>query len=406
MTATMPSPLRIRARALIALAVATVVAVTATTAAEAATPLPAAAPKTAVTGAFSSPDVLTGEIAWLRGNVKVNGKLVDYKKLTVERRLGGSGSWTAFATTATTKGGTYAYGFYPYVKYQYRLRVTGTSAVTGALSVTLKTGGRTLEEREATVAWRLGAVKSSIRDIAQGDLPSGADSGRYRLYERGTLVEVVTDSVPHTWFVFDRTATKYGQLDRWEGRLGVPLRDARCGLMEGGCLQRFAGGALYQNGASMSPGVYAAYGTSVETELLAVGYSQVGYEEPSWRVNKYTKWLGSKPAWCMTWVAWVSTAAGYSSYVPKSGSYESYLKTLKASGRLHYSGVPPTGAIVLFDWGSGTPSHTAYVTSRSGSYIYTLEGNTTDGTGDPQRGVYHRKRALSYVWAWYWPSDI
>lgn len=407
MTATMPTPPRKQRRRAIAIIAAAAVAWLAIEPAAGAAPsLPAATTTKTVTSYFSTPDVLTGEMAWLRGQVRYNGALKGGVKVTIERKADGSSSWKAMATIKTFSMGSYAYGFQPGVKYQYRARITGTSTVSKADSVAWKSGGRTLEEREAVLKWRLGSAATSTANISSSSLPSSADSGRVRTYQNGTLIEVVTNGVPKTWLVFDRTRTKYNQLGAWNGRLGVPQRDARCGLLEGGCLQRFDAGALYQNTSSMSRGVYVAYGSTVEVEMLAVGYSQVGYEEPSWRVNKYTAWLGSRPAWCMTWVAWVATASGHSNYVPKSSSYASYLKTLKASGRLHYSGTPPTGAIVLFDWGSGTPSHTAYVTSRSGSYIYTLEGNTTDGSGDPQRGVYHRKRALSYVWAWYIPSDV
>ena len=392
-----------RSTRLAAIVAAVIIAWLAVEPAANAAPLPTATSRS-VKAYFSTPDVLTGEMGWLRGQVRVNGKLTAKVKVTIERRTPGS-SWKAIGSTATGSVGSFMYGFYPGVKYEYRARITGTSTVSSAQSVAWKSGGRTLEEREAVTKWRLGAAKTSIHAIEGSDLPSSADSGRYRVYEKATLVEVVTGGVPKTWLVESRTFTKYTQLGKWTGKLGVPLRDARCGLLEGGCVQRFHGGALYQNTAKMSPGVYVAYGSRVETELLAVGYSQVGYEEPSWRVNKYTAWLGSRPAWCMTWVAWVATASGNGGMVPKSSSYANYVKALKASGRLHYSGVPPTGAAVLYDWGTGTPSHTGLVTSRSGNYLYTLEGNTTDGSGDPQRGVYHRKRALSHVWAWYMPSE-
>jgi hypothetical protein len=285
------------------------------------------------------------------------------------------------------------------------VRVNGKSAYSAPFTIKGSAADRSLDFREAQLHATLGSARAGVVNVASGDLPSGVSSARYRKYKNGTLVEVTRSGSTRTWLVYERIGAKYSELDGVTGRLGLPMRDPKCGLLEKGCVQRFTGGSVYINGASMSRGTYVAYGKTVESELLAAAISQRGYEEPSWRVNKYTKWLGSKPAWCMTFVAWVAAASGNASMVPKTGSYASYLSVLKKSGRLHYNTHPPAGAIVLFDWGSGTPSHTGFVTSVSGGYAWTMEGNTSDGTSDPQRGVYKRHRALSYVWAWYWPSD-
>ena len=247
---------------------------------------------------------------------------------------------------------------------------------------------RTLEDRAQDLSWLLGSPKAGVGTISGSDLPSGVSSARYRDYNRGTLVEVTADGSTRTWLVWDRIGTHYTKSGRWKGQLGLPLRDHKCGLLEGGCVQRFRGGSLYQNTSAMSKGVYVAYGTVVETEILATARSQTGYEEPSWRKNKYNAWVQGNAAWCSVFVSWAGAASGNATTIPKKKSYAAFVSTMVASGRLHYSGTPPVGAVVLFDWGSGTPTHSGLVRGHAKDRIATVEGNTTDGSGDPQRGVY------------------
>lgn len=65
------------------------------------------------------------------------------------------------------------------------------------------------------------------------------------------------------------------------------------------------------------------------------------------------------------------------------------------------------GDIVLFDWGGdGAPDHVGIVEKNCGSYIQTIEGNTSSGSSGSQSnggGVYRRTRAWSTVYAVYRP---
>jgi len=359
----------------------------------------------AISSKASAASFASGEVVWVKGTAQLKGKALSSAKILLERKKTGSTKWSTFANIKSSSTGAYSFRILPSSSYAYRARVSGASAVSPPLVFTRVTEDRTLEFRAEQLQSALGAAKSSPKAVAAADLPSGVDAARYQEFAKGRLYEVTKAGVVRTWLVYSLIGNKFTSLHAHTGKLGLPLNDPKCSLLENGCVQRFTGGSLYVNSSKMSPDVYVAYGTYPETEMLAAAWSQVGYEEPSWRHNKYTTWLGSNPAWCMTFTAWTAYATGHSTWVPNSPTYTSYVKTLKKSGRLHYSGTPPLGAALLLDWNNGTPVHSALLSSISGKYIYTLEGNTTDGSGDPQRGVYYRKRELSDIWAWYIPSQ-
>lgn len=146
---------------------------------------------------------------------------------------------------------------------------------------------------------------------------------------------------------------------------------------------------------------------SINTAILNMALTQSGYEEPSWRNNKYNSWIGGNNAWCSVFVSWAAAQAGYGHVVPQSKSFAGFVSALEAEGVLRSGNTAPgPGAVVLFDWGNANPSHAGFVVSRSGSTLRTVEGNTTDGSGDPQRGVYERTRSTASVWKWFYPSDL
>lgn len=358
----------------------------------------------AVTADFSGSTYVVGELGFIRGKAYRNGNAWKSVKVTIQRTKPGSNSWSTMGSITTSSStGRYTYKLVPSSAFVYRAVISGyTSAKSGQTSLDGFGGDRTLEGRAATLAGVLGTASGSAASVPDNRLPSGVDDARYRDYSNGTLVEVTRDGTVRTWWVTERINSKYKAANRWNSSLGLPTRDMRCGLMESGCLQRLTGGAIYQNSSSKA---WIAYGSVDEVELIAVARSQAGYVERSWRKNKYNSWIGASNAWCSVFVSWVGAASGNSSMVPKKASYESYLSHLKASGHLNYSGKPPVGSVVLFDWGSGTPSHTGFVRSHSGSYLNTVEGNTSNGKGSSSRGVYERSRHVNYVWAWYWPHE-
>lgn len=361
----------------------------------------------AATMRFSATDFASGEMTWLRGYAYKSGATYAKAKVLIERRPVAGTTWSTLATVSTSSAGYYAYRMVATESYVFRARIVNTWGYSGPVSIAAlsDSADHTLEQRATDLAWLTGAPKAAITAIPGSVLPSGVNSARYRDYARGTLVEVTTGSVTRTWYLYDRINDYFIKTGRWAGKLGLPLRDMKCGLLEGGCVQRFVGGALYQNSSSTSPGVYAAYGPGVEMEIVATAISQAGYEEPAWRKNKFNTWVDGNSAWCSVFVSWSGAASGNPSMIPKHKTYAGYVDDLKNAGRLHYSGVPPVGAAVLYDWGTGTPTHSGLVRGHPGNdRIATIEGNTTDGSGDPQRGVWLRTRRIADVWAWYIPS--
>jgi hypothetical protein len=358
----------------------------------------------AVTASFSSTDYIYGELVWIRGTVYKSGSAYAGRPLTVQRAKIGSSTWTTVGTAKSSSTGGYTFRINPLTTYRYRVMYTGATARSAPVTIEAHSGDRTLEQRASIMSTVTGAASGSIHNVSSGDLPSGVSSARYRVYAKGTLVEVTDSTKTRTWWVFDRIGASYKSTGSWEGKLGLPMRDAKCGLLEGGCVQRFTGGAIYQN--SNKSGAFVAYATVPEAELIATAISQANYKEPSWRHNKFNTWVGASNAWCSVFQSWVGAASGNPTWVPKKTSYASFVSTLKASGKLHYSGTPPVGAIVLYDWQTGNPTHSGLVRGHSGDAIFTVEGNTSDGKGHPDRGVWLRSRKVVDVWAWYIPHEL
>ncbi|WP_084038344.1 CHAP domain-containing protein [Demequina sp. NBRC 110053] len=328
-----------------------------------------------------------------------------------------SGSWSTIARGTSSSSGRVTWKTNPSQSYRYRVVPAipgGLAAASKAITFQRTTGSRTLEARASELSRSMGDPVGGIYSISASILnrhgnPYGATSARYRVYENGTLIEYRVGSKRITVKTDGRIGANYLDTRYWHSSLGLPHYDVRCGLTEGGCVQRFSNGALYANGSSMSRGVYRAYGDTDATEILAAALSQAGYEEPSWRRNKYNTWVGASNAWCAVFVAWAAYASGHSGEIPKTTSFSRYVSTLESRGVLRDPNrqTPGVGAVLIFDWGTGTPYHTGMVLSRSGSTVRTIEGNTVaQGSSDPTRGVYVRYRPMSGVWKWYYPSDL
>ncbi|MGC4175624.1 CHAP domain-containing protein [Demequina sp.] len=370
----------------------------------------------AISAGTRSAQVHSLESAYLGGSAVKDGKGGAYK-VRVEVRLS-DGTWKSVGTVKASSAGNFTVRVRLSADRTFRARILSSSGSTLATSPTfeveLNGGTSTLEERRALMAWRLGAATTAIRAIAADEVAAakytgGAESARIQKFKKGFLVEVTeTGGTKRTWVIEGKQLTGYLDRSAWHGSLGLPERDVKCGLLEGGCVQLFSGGAIYTNTSSMSKGIYVAYGRWPQVETLAAAYSQKYYEEPSWRESKYNEWVGGTHAWCQVFVAWSTYAAGRSGEAPVRTYFPHYVTAVKASPALirdPKASEIRAGDILLFDWGNGTPTHTGFAVKVSGNYVYTFEGNTTDGTADPQRGVYARKRPLSGVWGLYHPGE-
>lgn len=162
------------------------------------------------------------------------------------------------------------------------------------------------------------------------------------------------------------------------GTYGVPIRDAECGLIEGGCVQRFSNGTLYSN-----DGKKKASGTAVrgrQGEVVSAARSQVGYQfryaNSSRQQTKFNKFMGNDRAWCSFLQSWASTASGNVSLIPRSKSFTAFKKDVNRT--MKTGKTPKVGAPVFFNTyaPAGVVTHVGLVVGVSGSSIRIIDGNT------------------------------
>ncbi|WP_062131789.1 CHAP domain-containing protein [Demequina aestuarii] len=373
-----------------------------------------------ISGGISAPRYRYGESLWINGYAAAATRPVKNGLVIIESSTSRNGSYSLLTSIRTDAKGYYYYRLRPTDTRYYRTRLldaNGRVKATSAPFYAGKVGGSMrLEERAIQLRWVIGTPTGPSTDISSNSVnaaqfPGGATAARYREYQAGTLVEITRSSgIIDTFLVSWKHLTEYMDRGAWHGALGLPMRDVRCGLSEQGCVQWFSGGSVYVNNSALSRGRYVALGRTDQTEYTAMALSQVGYEERSWRRNKYNDWMGAVTAWCGTFVQYSLLSGGHGYQQPSlSNNYDTYVSRLRSSGELvnpdrDSSRVKP-GTVVLFDWGTGNPTHSGIVVRKSGSTIWTVEGNTTDGSGDPQRGVYYRQRSMASVWHYYNPED-
>ncbi|MFW2514333.1 S-layer homology domain-containing protein [Demequina sp. SO4-13] len=142
--------------------------------------------------------------------------------------------------------------------------------------------------------------------------------------------------------------------------------------------------------------------------VMSRAYSQVGYRGGN-RTNKYSAWYGTTNPYCMVFVMWTFHHAGFPNHVPHRGLYSDWARVLQRSGVLDENvsrSDLKRGHVALVDWAPRNgPTHTGIVSRVDGDYVWLVEGNTTDGTGDPGRGVFERKRAIADIDSVFDPDD-
>lgn len=115
-------------------------------------------------------------------------------------------------------------------------------------------------------------------------------------------------------------------------------------------------------------------------DIVDVAISQIGYSENGNNNTKYGKWYGMNYApWCQMFVSWCAYKAGLStSIIPKTASTSTGMAWFKNRGRFKYKGsyTPKRGDIIYFK--SAGASHVGIVEYSSGSYVHTIEGNTSN----------------------------
>lgn len=139
-----------------------------------------------------------------------------------------------------------------------------------------------------------------------------------------------------------------------------------------------------------------------------IGYSR--WTDPQ-AGTKYGRWYAdmtgepyygeSGVPYCAMFASYVFAHAG-ASCVGLPSAYCPYIvRDAKAAGKAvsKYDALP--GDVVLFDWGGdGVADHVGIVESNPGSYLVTIEGNTSSGASGSQGnggGVYRRTRSFGVV---------
>lgn len=114
-------------------------------------------------------------------------------------------------------------------------------------------------------------------------------------------------------------------------------------------------------------------------DIVQVALSQVGNVggQPYW------SWYGfnSRVAWCACFVSWCGNQCGYieSGVMPKFARCDDGISWFKVRGQWQgRSYVPDPGDIIFFNWdGDHESDHVGIVEFSDGTYVHTVEGNTT-----------------------------
>ena len=151
-------------------------------------------------------------------------------------------------------------------------------------------------------------------------------------------------------------------------------------------------------------------------KVLRIAAGEIGYNrynDPK-QGTKYGRWYANKTnssyfgtngvPYCAMFVSWVLAQAGQKCAGMPTASCITALNGARNAGivRKNKKDAKP-GDLVLFVWDNGSlPDHIGFVELNKGSYIQTIEGNTSSGKGGSQSnggGVYRRTRNWSNVLA-------
>lgn len=354
-----------------------------------------AAETTTLSHKQTASETFAGERVYFAGHVKLDGNGVADQEVVAQERPAGSSTWRTIKVLRTAETGHYRYSDTPSSDTEYRVvaresaRIERTVGETLTVDTGLK-GDRTLAARTAQVARYMGDKVGEQKS---------ADGKVWQTYELGVLIKVNRPASlgDRVWMITGAMYDKWTSLGGLNSKLGHPVGDVECQLLDDGCLQRFAGGSLYDSDdAKMT----VLYGSGVWTELGVVAKSQVGYTEPGWRDNKFNDWIGANNAWCGVFQGWIAEASGNPGLVPKTALYSQLVTAAKANMTIVTK--PRPGDIAFLDFvhsagNASTPTHAAFIREVRGSTLYTYEGNTTDGSGDQTRGVWSRTRSTGLV---------
>lgn len=355
--------------------------------------------------------VRRGERIWIVGKVK-GSTTPRGRTVKIQRRKVGTSAWKTYTTDRTSSTGRYSVSIRPTGVYDYRAHLPASSgeraATSAARRVSFDSGKRTLAARAASLGSNLGAPTGRVRTLSAAQRRAtkiaGARSIAYRPYRKGLLVKVTTAGSTSTWVVTGKIRKAYERAGGPTGRYGVPVIDAKCGLLENGCVQRFSRGTLYSSSYRA-----AATGTAVrgnKGEVIAAARSQVGYRyrftDSTRQRTRFNVWMGNRNAWCSFLQSWASSASGNGATIPKSRSFKTFVADVRRT--MPTGSKPRVGALVFFNTyaPAGRITHTGLVVAVGKDTIRVVDGNTNGNLPAKTRGVLERSwpqsRALMYAY--------
>lgn len=153
------------------------------------------------------------------------------------------------------------------------------------------------------------------------------------------------------------------------------------------------------------------------SKVLSIAAGEIGYSrwtdpQPGTKYGRFYAEITKSPyfgqsgvPYCAMFVAWVLNQAGQSCPGMPTAAVQTAYNGAKNAGlvRSNKQDAQP-GDLVCFNWGDGGSvyDHIGFVEKNCGSYIQTIEGNTSSGTSGSQGnggGVYRRTRSWSVVYA-------
>lgn len=142
----------------------------------------------------------------------------------------------------------------------------------------------------------------------------------------------------------------------------------------------FFGSAFYILGDENSEYIPEGFEGIGDAGIVEVAASQIGNVggEPYW------SWYGfnGRVEWCACFVSWCAHKCGYieAGIIPKFAGVGTGINWFQDRHQWQKRGYQPQpGDIIFFDWeGDGYGNHVGIVESSDETYVYTIEGNTSD----------------------------
>ena len=142
----------------------------------------------------------------------------------------------------------------------------------------------------------------------------------------------------------------------------------------------FFGSAFYILGDENSEYIPEGFEGIGDAGIVEVAASQIGNVggEPYW------SWYGfnGRVEWCACFVSWCAHKCGYieAGIIPKFAGVGTGINWFQDRHQWQKRGYQPNpGDIIFFDWdGDGYGNHVGIVESSDETYVYTIEGNTSD----------------------------